>query len=81
MAVLVLAADRDPTAGRVCAALRDRGAPVMRVDTAHFPLRASLDAEFRNGCWTGTFRVGEMVVVLARSSSPRSCQQLNSSER
>lgn len=64
MAVLVLAADHDPTADRVCAALQDRGTPVMRVDTAHFPQRASLDAEFRNGRWTGTFRVGEEVAAL-----------------
>ncbi len=64
MAVLVLAADRDPTADRVGGVLADRGIPVVRVDTAHFPERASIDAEFRNGAWTGTLRMGETVAVL-----------------
>lgn len=64
MTVLVLAADRDPTADRVVKALRDRDTPVIRVDTAHFPQRASLDAEFRHGSWTGTFRIGRTIAVL-----------------
>jgi ATP-grasp ribosomal peptide maturase len=64
MTVLVLAAESDPTADRVVAALHERDVPHVRFDTAWFPQRASIDAELRHGRWTGTLRVSGRSVAL-----------------
>jgi ATP-grasp ribosomal peptide maturase len=64
MTVLILAAERDFTADRMVAALRRRGAETARVDTAWFPLRATLDAEFRGGRWRGTLCAGGRRIAL-----------------
>lgn len=64
MTVLVLASDRDPTADRVTGILRERAVPHVRFDTAWFPQRAGIKAEFRSGRWTGSLTAGETSVAL-----------------
>ena len=64
MTVLVLATELDLTADRVILALADRGVPVARVDTAWFPLSASLEAELRAGSWVGTLHAGGRSIDL-----------------
>jgi ATP-grasp ribosomal peptide maturase len=64
MTVLILAAERDFTADRMVAALGERGTPTARVDTAWFPRRATLDAEFCAGQWSGTFDAGGRRIAL-----------------
>jgi ATP-grasp ribosomal peptide maturase len=60
--VLVVADDRDETATRVCAVLRERAVPVFRFDTADFPGRLRLHAALDDGEWTGHIvRDGERV--------------------
>lgn len=51
--VLVIADDRDETADRVCAALRERAVPIFRFDTADFPGRVRLHAVLCEGEWAG----------------------------
>ncbi|SMD23133.1 ATP-grasp ribosomal peptide maturase [Lentzea albidocapillata] len=64
MTVLVLAADRDPTADRVIRTLYERDVPHVRFDTARFPLEAAIDAELRQGRWTGRLRTNGKIVAL-----------------
>lgn len=64
MTVLVLAAELDFTADRMITALEDRCVPVVRVDTAWFPQRASLDAELRAGRWTGRLTTVDRSIEL-----------------
>lgn len=54
-AVVILAAEADPTADRVASELAGRGVPVVWMDTADFPTRLSLAAGFSAaaGCWSG----------------------------
>ncbi|WP_246144332.1 ATP-grasp ribosomal peptide maturase [Actinacidiphila oryziradicis] len=51
--VLVAAERRDPTADMVVSALTERRASVFRFDVADFPQRIHLDAQVRDGRWTG----------------------------
>ncbi len=53
MTVLILASDRDISADRMVRALADRGVPVFRTDLSRFPQQLVLDAELRDGRWTG----------------------------
>lgn len=64
MAVLILAPELDLTADHMVKALEHRDVPVIRLDTAWFPQRASIDAEFRNGTWTGTLHAANRQVHL-----------------
>lgn len=64
MTILVLAAELDLTADRVIRALEERDASVARFDTAWFPQRAGLDAELRNGRWTGTLSAGGRTIAI-----------------
>ncbi|GLY50975.1 ATP-grasp ribosomal peptide maturase [Lentzea sp. NBRC 102530] len=64
MTVLVLASDADPTADRVTGILCERAVPHVRFDTAWFPQRAGITAEFRSGRWTGSLTAGETSVAL-----------------
>jgi ATP-grasp ribosomal peptide maturase len=64
MTVLILAAERDFTADRMVTALGERGTQIARVDTAWFPLRATLGAEFRGGRWSGTLGAGGWRIAL-----------------
>lgn len=65
MTVLVLAAETDRTADGVITGLTEQGTPVMRVDTAWFPQRMTLDAEFHDGACRGTLRTDHHSVDLA----------------
>lgn len=56
MTVLILAAEFDVSADQMILALRNRGVPVCRVDTAWFPTRLRLDAQLREGRWRGWLR-------------------------
>ena len=62
--VLILAAERDFTADRMVAALRERGTPTARVDTASFPLKAAFAAEFNGGAWRGVLSAGGRRIAL-----------------
>lgn len=53
MTVLILASERDISADRMVRMLADRAVPVFRVDMSWFPQQLTLDAELRNGRWTG----------------------------
>jgi glutathione synthase/RimK-type ligase-like ATP-grasp enzyme len=53
--VLVLTNPGDSTADRVSVALRDRGAKVLRFDTAEFPLDCGIVGEYRNDRETRTW--------------------------
>lgn len=64
MTILILASERDITADRMIALLRERDVPTARVDTAWFPQRARLDAEFQDGRWQGRVEAGGRTIVL-----------------
>jgi ATP-grasp ribosomal peptide maturase len=64
MTVLILAPELDITADHMVTVLKTRGIPVVRMDTAWFPLRAGIDAEFRGGRWHGVLHVGDLAVAL-----------------
>jgi ATP-grasp ribosomal peptide maturase len=64
MTVLILAAERDFTADRMVAALKERGVPTARVDTAWFPLKATVAAEFHGRRWEGTLDAGGRRIEL-----------------
>jgi ATP-grasp ribosomal peptide maturase len=64
MTVLILAAERDITADRMVTVLKKRDVPTARVDTAWFPQKAELDAEFHGGRWRGTLRAGGRTIAL-----------------
>lgn len=53
MTVLILARAFDPTADAVVGALAQRQVPVFRTDLSDFPSRLRLDAELRDGRWSG----------------------------
>lgn len=53
MTVLILAHEFDPTADAVVQALGGLGVPVFRTDLSDFPSRLRLDAELRDGQWSG----------------------------
>lgn len=65
MTVLVLAQELDRTADGVIQGLADVGEAVTRVDLSWFPQRLVLDAEFRNGAWSGCLRTEHHEVDLA----------------
>jgi ATP-grasp ribosomal peptide maturase len=65
MTVLILAAETDRTADGVITGLVAQGTPVMRVDTAWFPQRMTLEAEFHDGACRGTLRTDHHTVDLA----------------
>jgi len=62
--VLILAPERDITADRMVTVLKKRAVPTARVDTAWFPQRASLAAEFHGGRWHGTLLAGGRTIAL-----------------
>jgi ATP-grasp ribosomal peptide maturase len=64
MTVLILAPELDISADHMVTALKTRGIPVVRMDTAWFPLQAGIDAEFRGGRWYGALHVGDRAVAL-----------------
>ncbi|OZM81458.1 ATP-grasp ribosomal peptide maturase [Pseudonocardia sp. MH-G8] len=64
MTVLILAAERDFTADRMVAALKERGVPTARMDTAWLPLKATVAAKFHAGQWEGTLRAGGRRIEL-----------------
>jgi hypothetical protein len=51
--VLIFARDFDPTADAVVEALADLQVPVFRTDLSDFPSRLRLEAELRDGWWSG----------------------------
>ncbi|MGH3828850.1 MAG: ATP-grasp ribosomal peptide maturase [Pseudonocardiaceae bacterium] len=53
MTVLILATERDISADRMVRALAERDVPVFRADLSWFPQQLSVDAELRDGQWTG----------------------------
>jgi len=69
MTVLILAAERDFTADRMVAALKERAVPTARMDTAWFPLKATVAAELHGGRWEGTLRAGGRRIALERLRS------------
>lgn len=64
MTVLVLATETDRTADSVITGLTECDVPVMRVDTSWFPQNMSLDAEFRDGKFSGVLRTAHHKVDL-----------------
>lgn len=64
MTVLILAPELDITADHMVTVLNKRGVPIVRMDTAWFPQRAGVDAEFRGGRWRGRLYVGDRTVAL-----------------
>lgn len=65
MTVLVLSPEMDLTADRVVAELTHRDVPVVRMDTAWFPTRLTLDARLDQQRWAGELRTGRRSVDLA----------------
>lgn len=53
MTVLILAQEFDRTADAVVGALAQRQVPVFRTDLSDFPSRLRLDAQLRDGWWSG----------------------------
>lgn len=53
MTVLILAQEFDPTADAVVADLVQRKIPVFRTDLSDFPSRLRLEAQLRDGRWSG----------------------------
>lgn len=66
--VLVLTEATDTTADLVVKELADRGASVMRVDTADFPLSLQVSARF-DGTWWGEIRNADRAVDLGEIRS------------
>lgn len=64
MTVLILASDLDPSADAMVTALRDRGTPTVRVNTAWFPAQLSVSAGLRGGRWSGYLRTPAHCVEL-----------------
>ncbi|MER7014578.1 ATP-grasp ribosomal peptide maturase [Saccharopolyspora sp. NPDC000359] len=64
MTVLILARDLDPSADAMVNALRDRGTPMVRVNTAWFPAQLSVSAGLRGGRWSGYLRTPAHCVEL-----------------
>lgn len=66
MTVLIVAGERDRSANGVVRALGARNVDVARIDTAWFPQRLTLDAEFVDGHWVGELRTCSRTVVLEK---------------
>lgn len=64
MTVLVLARDFDPTVDAVVLTLAERQVPVFRTDLRDFPTWLGLDAELRDGRWSGRLWTREREVRL-----------------
>ncbi len=64
MTVLILAQEFDPTADAVVEALAQRHVPVFRTDLSDFPSRLWLDAQLREGRWTGRLWTDQRGVEL-----------------
>jgi ATP-grasp ribosomal peptide maturase len=62
--VLILATERDISADRMVQTLTERDVPVFRADLSWFPQQLSLDAEFRDGRWTGQLATPDRTVAL-----------------
>ena len=69
MTVLILADEFDPSADQMVLQLEERAVPVCRIDTAWFPSRLSVDAQFRGGRWAGSLRTPGRVVRLEKIRS------------
>lgn len=69
MTVLVLCPEMDLTADRVVAELTARDVPVVRVDTAWFPARLTLDTQLDGDHWAGTLRTERRSVDLTNLRS------------
>ncbi len=69
MTVLVLAAERDPTADGMVRHLAERGIRVVRLDTAWFPAHVQLAARCHSGEWVGSLRVHDRVADLGELRS------------
>ncbi|MGQ0774005.1 MAG: ATP-grasp ribosomal peptide maturase [Pseudonocardiales bacterium] len=65
MTVLLLAQEFDPTADAVVQALAQRQVPVFRTDLSEFPRWLGLDAELREGRWSGRLWTVHREVELA----------------
>lgn len=68
MTALIITQRRDTTADFVILALNDLGVPVVRIDYADFPDRASFTAVLQNGAWSGHLHVGERTVAFSEVS-------------
>lgn len=64
MTVLILATERDISADRMVRALADRDVPVFRADLSWFPQQLTLDAELRDGRWSGRLATAYREVAL-----------------
>jgi ATP-grasp ribosomal peptide maturase len=64
MTVLVLSPEADLTADQVVAELTSRNVPVIRVDTAWFPTKLTIDTRLDGEHWTGTLRTPQRQVDL-----------------
>lgn len=64
MTVLILATERDISADRMVRVLTERDVPVFRADLSWFPLQLSLEAELRDGQWTGQLATPYRKVAL-----------------
>mgnify|MGYP001182129045 CR=1 FL=1 len=64
MTVLVLSPETDLTADRVVAELTHRDVPVVRMDTAWFPTRLTLDTRLDRHRWVGQLRAAHRSVDL-----------------
>lgn len=64
MTVLILASDLDPSADAMVTALRERGTPLCRVNTAWFPTQLSVSAGLRGGRWSGYLQTPAHCVEL-----------------
>ena len=64
MTVLILATERDISADRMVQTLTERDVPVFRADLSWFPQQLRLEAELRNGRWTGQLATRYRKVAL-----------------
>lgn len=64
MTVLILADEFDPSADRMVMALQDRQVPVCRIDTSWFPSKLAVEAQLRDGRWSGLLRTPARCVKL-----------------
>lgn len=64
MTVVILSQELDPTVDAVVLALDVRNVPVFRFCRSWFPQRLTLEAELREGAWTGCLRTAQRRVEL-----------------
>ncbi|MGQ0778439.1 MAG: MvdC/MvdD family ATP grasp protein [Pseudonocardiales bacterium] len=69
MTVLILAREFDPTADALVGALARRQVPVFRTDLCEFPRWLGLEAELREGRWSGRLWTEHREVALAEVRS------------